>query len=132
VDIFEQATRLKLRFDTSRIGEIAAEDLFDLPLTSKTGRANLDDLARGLHKQLKNGDDVSFVEPTRSSDPVIQLRFDIVKHVIDVKIEANKAEAKKRDDAEKKQKILALIADKKDEALKGKPLEELEAMLTAL
>jgi hypothetical protein len=132
MDIFEQATRLKLRFDTARIGEITAEDLFDLPLTSKTGRANLDDIARSLHKQLKNGDDVSFVEPSRSSDPVIQLRFDIVKHVIGAKIEENQKAAKAREDAEKKQKIMALIADKKDEVLKGKPLEELEAMLTAL
>ena len=132
MDIFEQATRLKLRFATNRIGEITAEDLFDLPLTSRVGRENLDDMARGLHKQLRNGDDVSFVEPSRTSDPVIQLRFDIVKHVINAKLEENKAEAKKRDDAEKKQKILALIADKKDDELKGKPLEELEAMLTAL
>lgn len=132
MDIFEQAARCKLRFETGRIGDILVEELFDLPLTSKTGRANLDDIARGLHKQLKNGDDVSFVEPARSSDPTIQLSFDIVKHVIDVKIEANKAEAKKRDDAEKKQKILALIADKKDEVLKGKSLEDLEAMLGAL
>ena len=132
MDIFEQAARCKLRFETNRIGGILVEDLFDLPLTSKTGRPNLDDIARGLHKQLKSGDDVSFVEPSRSSDPVVQLSFDIVKHVIDAKLEANKAEAKKRDDAEKKQKILALIADKKDEALKGKPLEELEAMLATL
>jgi hypothetical protein len=132
MDIFEQATRLKLRFDTVRIGEVTAEDLFDLPLTSRTGRANLDDIARSLHKQLKNGDDVSFVEPSRSSDPVIQLRFDIVKHVIGAKLEENQKAAKAREDAEKKQKIMALIADKKDEVLKGKPLEELEAMLTAL
>lgn len=132
MDIFEQAARLKLRFETTRIGDISAEDLFDLPLTSKVGRANLDDIARSLHKQLRSGDDVSFVEPARSSDPTVQLRFDIVKHVIDAKLEENKAEAKKRDDAEKKQKIMALIADKKDEVLKGKPLEELEAMLATL
>lgn len=132
MDIFEQAARCKLRFETDRIGDIMVEDLFDLPLTSKTGRANLDDIARALHKQLKSGDDVSFVEPARASDPAIQLSFDIVKHVIDTKIEANKAEAKKREDAEKKQKIMALVADKKDEVLKGKSLEELEAMLSAL
>lgn len=131
MDIFEKAARLKLRFDT-RIGPIAVEDLFDLPLISRTGKTNLDDIGRGLRKQLKDADDVSMVEPAETADTLTQLRFDIVKYVIDSRVEANKAEAKKREDAEKRQKIMSIIADKKDQDLKGKPLEELESMLASI
>ena len=131
MDIFEKAARLHLRFN-SRVGEITVEDLFDLPLTSKTGKMNLDDIGRAIRKELKNADDVSLVDPADAADATIQLRFDIVKYIIDSRIEDNKKEAKKREDAEKRQKIMALIADRKDQDLKGKPLEELEAMLASI
>lgn len=131
MDIFEQAVRKKLLFETG-VGMLRVDDLFDLPLTSKVGRVNLDDIARGLHRKLKNEDHVSFVEPAASADTDNQLRFDIVKHVIASKIADRDAANRQREAAEKKQKIMALIADKKDEALKGKPLEELEAMLATL
>ena len=49
VNIFEQASRNKLRFDTNIKGVISTEDLWDLPLTSDTGRVNLDDIAKALY-----------------------------------------------------------------------------------
>jgi len=58
-----------------------------------------------------------------------QLRFDILK---DVYITKKKEAEKLRDAAEVKahnQKILTLIAEKKDDELKGKSVEELEKML---
>ena len=36
IDIFKQAAKAKLRFPSSK-GELRVEDLWDLPLTSKTG-----------------------------------------------------------------------------------------------
>lgn len=126
--MFEKASRLKLTFASSQ-GLLSVEDLWDLPLTSSKGRANLDDLARDLHKQLKNGEDVSFVNKETKSDPVIQLKFDIVKHVIEVKLAENEAAATARANAEKKQQLLGLIASKENEALAGKSLDELRAMI---
>ena len=49
--MFEKASRLKLRFSTS-IGMLSAEDLWDLPLSSRNGTANLDDVARNLDVDL--------------------------------------------------------------------------------
>jgi hypothetical protein len=129
--MFEKVLRLKLRFDTPR-GQLTAEDLWDLPLTGHAGRANLDDIARGLHRQLRSGDDVSFVVPDKKSDETVQLKFDVVKHVIDVRlVEANlAAEAQER--AAKKQRVMAKIAEKDDEALHAMSKDELQKILAEL
>ena len=129
--MFEKATRLKLRFTTS-VGPVMAEDLWDLPLTSTRGRPNLDDVARDLHKQLKSGVDVSFVTKAQKSDEIVQLKFDIVKHIIDVRLVENEAVAKAKEIAEKKQQILGLIANKENAALAEKPIEELRKLVEAM
>ena len=130
--MFEKAARLQLRFDSPK-GPLTVEDLWNLPLTSvNPARPNLDEIARGLHKQLKSGEDVSFVLKEKKSDAVVQLKFDIVKHIIDVRLTEAEAAALVRSNAEKKQKIMALIADKQDEELKGKSLEELNALVASL
>lgn len=130
---FEQAAQIRLRFETPK-GQLTVEDLFDLPLTSATGRVNLNDLAKEYHQELKStADVVSFVDTVPSGpDEVVQLKFELVKHVIGVRVaERDKAatEQKRRED---KQKLLALIAEKQDEQLKGKSLEELTQMVNAL
>jgi hypothetical protein len=128
--MFEKAARLKLRFETCQ-GCLSAEDLWDLPLTSNRGRANLDEIAIALHGQLQRSS-VSFVNDDDKPNELIQLRFDVVKHVIDVRKAENKAAADAHAKAEQKQKLLGILARKQDEELEGKTREELEAMIAAL
>ena len=127
--MFEQAARLKLRFDTAK-GLLTAEDLWDLPLTGNG--ANLDKIARTLNKQLKESDEESFVVKSTRSYKILQLKFDLVKHVIDVRLAENTKAADARAKREQKQNLLALIDRKKNEKLEGASLEELTAMVTAL
>jgi hypothetical protein len=129
--MFEQAIRNKVRFD-SPVGFLCLEDLWDLPLQSRANRPNLDDIARELHLSLKNDDHVSFVDDDAKSDPIAQLKFDIVKHVIAVKKAEAAAERAKSDNAAKKQKILAILADKQDDSLKQKSIEELQELAKSL
>lgn len=129
--MFEQAIRNKVRFH-SPIGMLCLEDLWDLPLQSRGNRPNLDDIARKLHAALKNDDHVSFVVDDAKSDPIVQLKFDIVKHVIGVKKTEAAAERVKSDNAAKKQKILAILADKQDDSLKQKSIEELQELAKSL
>lgn len=130
--VFDTLTRQKLRFDTPQ-GQITSEDLWDLQLTSTKGRANLDDIARALNKQLKaSGDDVSFVTSPAKTDATVQIRFDIVKHVIDVKLAENAAARAKQESSEKKQFIMGILAQKKNDELMGKTPAELEAMLSSM
>lgn len=131
MELFEKATRKQLRFNTP-VGQLSTEDMWALPLTSSKSRPNLDDVARDLHKQLKNGDDVSFVHEDRKSDETTQLKFDIVKHIIDVKLEEKKRADEARANAERKQKILSIIADREDEQLKSMSMDELKTAVLAL
>jgi hypothetical protein len=131
VNIFEHATRQKLRFITSK-GLITVEDLWDLPLTDALGRANLDDLARHYHRALKDTAEESFVSPASGRDDTLQSQFDVVKHVIDVKVaERDKARAA-AERRKNKARILELIENKKDEALGQKSIEELTEIAAAL
>ena len=131
MNIFEEAVKQKLRFSTPK-GNLSVEDLFDLPLSSTTGKTNLDDIARGLHLALKNETEVSFVEPRSRKASVLDLQFEVVKSVIASKMAENAAENLRRKNSEKRQKIMELIAAKEDEAVKGLPLDELQKMLDSL
>lgn len=128
---FLKASRAKVRFDSPK-GLLSMEDLWDLPLSSGTGKANLDTIAMDLHRQLKAKEEVSFVLKEVKPDEVTQLKFDIVKQIIDIRLEENEAAAKARTNAEKKQNLLALIATKENEQLAGTSLEELRAMVAAM
>lgn len=129
--MFDKATRLKLRFD-SALGLLAVEDLWDLPLTSNRGKANLDDIAKGLYHQIKESDVVSFVDDTKAADEVIQLKFEVVKHIIDTRKAEREAATQQQANAEKKQQILAIIAQKENENLATSSLDDLKALAASL
>jgi hypothetical protein len=128
--LFLNATRDKFRF-ASPAGQVSVEDLWDLPLSGKG--ANLDDIAKSLYKQLKEADgEVSFVKPAVKSTAEIQAKFDIVKHVIDVKVAERDARAAAEERAATRRRIQELIAQKQDQDLAGKSIEELTTLLNSL
>ncbi len=130
MNIFEQATRQAFRFESPK-GFLTVEDLWNLPLTSNTGRANLDDIAKGLQAKLTSTA-LSFVTDTTPVNKVYQAQFDVVIHIINTKISEAKAADQYRLAREKKQKIMAIIEQKSDMRLADSSLEELQAMLEAL
>jgi hypothetical protein len=128
--MFEKASRLKLRFATSK-GLLSLEDLWDIPLTSKNG-VSLDDVAKGLSKTLKESDTESFVVKSVKTDPTVALAFEIVKHIITVRLAEDEAKATAAANRKKKQDILALIAGKENEQLAGSSLEDLRKLADSL
>jgi hypothetical protein len=130
--LFERATRLKLRFATGK-GELMVEDLWDIPLTSSTGRTCLDSIALELNSAVNPGVPMSFVNTEMTKvDEYTTTSFEIVKHVIAVRIAENRAKLEASDRAEKKQRLLGLIAKKEDEKLADTPLDDLKKMVEAL
>lgn len=130
--MFEMAARLKLRFSSPQ-GPLTAEDLWDLPLTStRLNQANLNNIAKGISRQLKAEGEEDFVNPKSGADAVLQVQLDIVKHIIGVKQAENAEAALLAQRRQKKDRIMEIIAKKQDQELEGKPLEELTAMMADL
>ena|SRR3990167_1568142 len=128
---FVKASREKVRFESPK-GGLTVEDLWDIPLTSPRGGACLDDIAKDLNRKLKDSDTESFVVKAKKSDETLQLKFDIVKHIIDVRLKEAEEADQRQIAREKKQRLLSIIAQKEDEKLMGASLDELKAMVETL
>lgn len=130
--LFEKASRKKLRFISPK-GLLTVEELWDLPLTSQVGKASLDMLAVEQHKKVSDSSvGLSFVIEKTTVNEDEQLRMDILLHIIKVRMEENATNRAAADRAAEKQKIMRLIAEKRDEALSQSSIEDLEALLAKL
>ena len=130
MNIFAKASKLKLRFDIGK-GHATVEDLWDLNLKSTRG-PDLDTLAIGLHQELQKTATVSFVDDAPQGNELLQLKFDVVKFIIDTKKAENAAKIASAAKKAQKDRILEIISQKQDEQLAGKSLEELQQMVTSL
>ena len=122
--IFEMATREKFRFPYK--GNISVEDLWDLSVQA------LDQVFKTLNAEIKQTKEESLLATKTKEESTLDTKIQIVRYIVAVKQEeANKAKTAKAN-KEQKQKLLALIEEKKNEALAGKSIEELMAMAAAL
>jgi hypothetical protein len=130
-NMFAQALRKKIRFNTSK-GLISTEDLWDVPLTANNG-FSLDDIAKDIHRELKGMGEESFVntEDNINNDRrnFLELQLSIVKYIIDVKLAERKKRQEERINAQKKETLLSILEQKKNEQLKDLSIEDLEKML---
>ncbi|GLY32029.1 hypothetical protein [Kineosporia sp. NBRC 101731] len=131
MSIFETATRNAFRFDSNR-GLISTEDLWDLPLASKAG-FDLDSVAKAVNDELQSASQTSFVQT--EADPrkgELETKLEIVKHIIAVKIAENEAKRNRAARAAEKERLLGILAAKRDDELQGLSAEELQARIAAL
>lgn len=123
-NIFEVATREKMRFPFK--GMISVEDLWDLSVQ------NLDKVFKTLNSQRKEAQEESLLNVRSSEDEVLDTQIEIVKYVVNVKLEEQAARVKAAENKEKKQKIMALMAKKDDEEMENMSREELQKLLDEL
>ena len=129
--MFEKATRIALRFPSS-VGLLSVEQVWDLPLQNFNGRPNLDDLARFYHNRLKGDTNVSYVTAHTEQNEDEKLAFEIVKHIIKVKLDEKTSADNIRIARDKRQKLLEIIAKKEEEGLMGASIEDLRKMVEGL
>lgn len=122
MEYYKKAAKYKLRFASQR-GVLTTEQLFELPINE------LDVMAVNLQKEYKSSGGESFLEVKSTKDKMAKLRFDIVLDVLNTKVDDASKAAKSLDTKAHNQKILGLIAEKQEGELKGKSIEELEAMI---
>lgn len=131
MNIFEQASRQKLRLPSVK-GLLTAENLWDLPLQSKSG-FDLDTVAKTVNSELKAQAEESFVSTNvNPQKAVLELALEVVKHVIAVRMDENEKARQRAKLLEERQKLIGLLANKQDEALKGLSEEQLKAKLAEI
>ncbi len=128
MDIFVQATRMKLRFSTPA-GLMTVEDLWDLPL--QKGKVNLDALAVGISNEMASTS-TSFVNKTERKNETLDMKLRIILHIIQTRMEEAEQNEKREVKAQEKARILEIIARKEDANLEGKSLDELKGLLANL
>jgi hypothetical protein len=131
INIFELASRQKTRFETIR-GNISSEQLWDLPLTSKSG-IDLDTIGQVVVAQLESTTTRSLVNAAphpREAD--LNLQLALIKHVIAYKQEANAAALAKSKKTEERNRLIELLGKKQDAALEQLSEAEIKAKLAAL
>lgn len=139
INIFEQGTRQKVKFNYKGVCPI--EDLWDVPLNRTRTNKGLKDLYQELKvelaefRKLRSGvddeidDDLLEVSTKSKEEKLCELKLAIVKHIYKTRKAEQDAKLVEKKNAEADQEILELIKEKKKETLKGKSVEELEALL---
>lgn len=118
--MFEKAARMKLRFDYR--GPATVEDLWDLSVE------NLDGIYQKLRVQQKESSQESLLNPPPATKE-LDLKVDIVKHIVGVKLEERALQLDRAKRRERKQRIAQVLADKQDQALQNMSEAELAQML---
>lgn len=123
MNVFEQASRLRLRFDLN--GQISVEQLWDVKMSI------LADYEQGLTEVVESyGKSTRRTRKNRTKEQDLNsLRLEIVTYILDVREEEEDAARTAAESKAKRQEILALIDEKKKENLRNMSVEELEKML---
>lgn len=119
-NLFETATRKKIRFESER-GFISLEQLWDVPLRSRD-RFNLNEVAKTANEKVKVNSEESFVSTAKAS-PALNLAkvaLDCIKHVIATKLGEEEKAATRAANKVERDKLVEVLADKQDDKLKGK------------
>lgn len=121
-DLFKTAVKKKYRFNFK--GIISVEDLWDLSVE------DLDKIYKSLKSQQKNESEESLLQKVSKEDKVLDNKIEIIKIIVADKLAAKERAQKAASQRMQNQRILEIMADKQDAALKEKSIEELQAMLT--
>lgn len=118
---FEFSVRNKVRFPFK--GMISVEDLWDLKVE------DLDTVYKTLNKQKKQSNEESLLETKTNEDVVLDTQIAIVKYIFENKVAEINARKAEKERKEQKQKIMAILANKEEQELQGKSVDELRKML---
>lgn len=120
-DLFKTATKKKYRFNYK--GQVTVEDLWDLSVEE------LDKIYKNLKSLQKNASEESLLQTVTKEDKELNNKIEIIKTIVTDKLAAKDRAIKAASQRAQNQRILEIMADKQDAALKEKSIEELQNML---
>ena len=119
--MFEYAARNKLRFPFK--GQISVEDLWDLTVTQ------LDGIYKTLNAQRKAENEESLLSTKSPADKVLETKIAIIKHIVSVKQSEADIARKAKENRERKQYLMSILADQEEAELRSKSSDELMKMI---
>ena len=124
INLFEVATRNNYQFPYR--GMINVIDLWDLSLT------NLDSVFKTLNAEVKKFEEESLLHTKSKEDEEISNKIEIVKYIVNVKLNEKKKRENDIKNAETRQKLLEIKAKRQNAALENMSDEELDKALAEL
>lgn len=122
--MFEYAARNKLRFPFK--GQVSVEDLWDLTITQ------LDGIYKTLNAQRKAENEESLLSTKSPADKVLETKIAIIKHIVSVKQSEAETARKAKENRERKQYLMSILADQEEAELRSKSSDELMKMIKEL
>ena len=120
-NLFEIAVRDKFRFAFR--GMISVEDLWDLKLEQ------LDEVYKNLMIEIKKANEESLLKSKTKDQTALEMKVDIVKYIVNSKLEEIKTREEEFKKRMQKQKILEVLNEKENQSLQNISVEELKEML---
>jgi ligand-binding sensor domain-containing protein len=125
MELFAQATKQRLRFKSNKVaGNLSVEDLWRLDLDP------LNHLAVELVKELES-QQISFIDDVKT-DKVTQLKFDVVKYIIDFRKQELANRQLAQETATYKQQLMELRYQKEKEQMQQMSIAEIDKKLAEL
>lgn len=137
-DMYKKAVFNNLRFPIPGREDgmkLTCEDVAKLPLTSEVGKPNLDEMYIAYHKAIQENEVTSYVRKTAAKAAKIEeanLRFLIVKDIIDTRMAEAEAELKSKEVSQEVAELEEAIRRDKGEAINSMPLADKEKRLAEL
>lgn len=122
MNMFEKALRNKLRFQYR--GPRTTEDLWEVSLSS------LNEMYKELKAEQKvmNSED-DLLDTKSDDDTTLELKIELIKYIVEVRLQEKKDRENLANRKERKQKLLAILEEKQDENLRGLSTEEITKMI---
>ena len=123
--MYKEASKMKLRFATVK-GNLSVEDLWDLNL------ATLDKLAVAIDEQISKNPKKSFISESTPEDKVSKLKLDILKDIINTKLDEKAKKDSEKQKISERNKLLEILAKKEEASLENLSIEELKKKIAEL
>ena len=123
-NLFEIATRNRYRFNYK--GVMTVEDLWNLRVE------DLDAIFKNLNRQKKTADEDSLLAIKNAEDTELANKIELVKYIVSVKLAESEARVSAAEKKAQRDKILEIVAKKRDKALEDMGIDELMKKLEEL
>lgn len=120
-DLFKIAVKNKYRFTYKGVQTV--EDLWDLSVEE------LDKIYKTLKNKQKSEAEESLLTTASKEDKELNNKIEIIKTIVADKLSDKEKSVKAAERRAKNRRILEIMADKQEDELKSKSLDELKAML---